>query len=40
MPRNSSNNEEIVHALHQVESGKEVTDVCRRFGVSEQTFYC
>ena len=32
-------NEVIVHALHQVEGGEKVAEVCRRLGVSEQTFY-
>jgi putative transposase len=40
MPRKGRTNEEIVHALHQVEGGDHVTEVCRRLGVSEQTFYC
>ena len=39
MPRKGRTNEEIVAALHQVESGEKVTEVCRRLGVSEQTFY-
>jgi putative transposase len=39
MPRKGRSNEEIVHALHQVDSGEKVTEVCRRLGVSEQTFY-
>jgi putative transposase len=39
MPRKGRSNEEIVHALHQVEAGEKVTEVCRRLGVSEQTFY-
>jgi transposase-like protein len=39
MPRKGRSNEEIIHALHQVEGGEKVTDVCRRLGVSEQTFY-
>jgi putative transposase len=39
MPRKGRTNEEIVHALHQVEGGEKVTEVCRRLGVSEQTFY-
>ena len=39
MPRKGRSNEEIVHALGQVESGEKVTEVCRRLGVSEQTFY-
>jgi putative transposase len=25
--------------MHQVEAGEKVTEVCRRLGVSEQTFY-
>ena len=39
MPRKGRSNEEIVHALHQVDSGEKVTEICRRLGVSEQTFY-
>src|SRR6476620_7361544 len=39
MARKGRSNEEIVHALHQVEGGEKVTEVCRRLGVSEQTFY-
>jgi putative transposase len=39
MPRKGRTNEEIVHALHQVEGGEKVTEVCRRLGVSEQTSY-
>ena len=39
MPRKGRSNEEIVHALGQVESGERVAEVCRRLGVSEQTFY-
>jgi putative transposase len=38
-PRKGRSNEEIVHSLGQVESGEKVTEVCRRLGVSEQTFY-
>ena len=38
MPR-KGRNEEIVHALHQVDGGEKVAEVCRRLGVSEQTFY-
>jgi putative transposase len=38
MPRKGRSNEEIIHALNQVEGGG-VTEVCRRLGVSEQTFY-
>jgi putative transposase len=39
MPRKGRSNEEIVHALHEVEGGEKVAEVCRRLGVSEQTFY-
>lgn len=39
MPRKGRSNEEIIQALHQVEGGEKVTEVCRRLGVSEQTFY-
>jgi putative transposase len=39
MPRKGRSNEEIVHALRQVEAGEEVTEICRRLGVTEQTFY-
>ena len=39
MPRKGRSNEEIVHALGQVDAGEKVTEVCRRLGVSEQTFY-
>ena len=39
MPWKGRSNEEIVHALHQVEGGEKVTEVCRRLGVTEQTSY-
>lgn len=39
MPRKGRSNEEVVHALHQVEGGEKVAELCRRLGVSEQTFY-
>src|SRR4029450_7975527 len=39
MPRRGRSNEDVIHALHQVEGGEKVTEVCRRLGVSEQTFY-
>lgn len=38
MPRKGRSNEEIVQALHQADGGEKVTQVCRRLGVSEQTF--
>jgi len=39
MPRKGRTNDEIIHALHRVEGGEQVKEVCRRLGVSEQTFY-
>ena len=39
MPRKGRSHEEIIRALQQVEGGEKVTDVSRRLGVSEQTFY-
>jgi putative transposase len=31
--------EQIVDALRQVEAGEAVVEVCRRLGISQQTFY-
>ena len=31
--------EQIIKALKEVDGGAEVRDVCRRLGVSEQSFY-
>lgn len=31
--------EQIVYALRQVEAGETVVDVCRKLGISQQTFY-
>ena len=31
--------EQIAFALRQAESGTQVTEVCRKMGISEQTFY-
>ncbi len=31
--------EQVAHALRQAESGTPVTEVCRKPGISEQTFY-
>lgn len=30
---------QIVYALRQAENGEKVVDICRRMGISEQTFY-
>ena len=40
MARKSSFTEEqIIRALKEVDAGSKATDVCRKLGVSEQTFY-
>lgn len=40
MPRKSQFNEEqIIRALKEVDAGARATDICRKLGVSEQTFY-
>lgn len=31
--------EQIAYALHEVEVGTAVAEICRKLGVSEQTFY-
>ncbi len=39
MPRKGHSEEQIVYALKQAENGAKVGEVCRKLGVSEQTFY-
>ena len=39
MPGKRHSEEQIVHALRQVEGGKKVSNVCREMGVSQQAFY-
>ncbi len=39
MKKRTFTEEQIAQALHQVELGTPVGDVCRKLGVSEQTFY-
>jgi len=39
VPRKGHSEEQIVFALRQVENGAKVPEVCRKLGVSEQTFY-
>ncbi len=39
MKRTRYTNEQIAFALRQAEAGSRVSEVCRKIGVSEQTFY-
>ena len=39
MKRTRYSAEQIVYALRQAEAGAVVVEVCRKLGVSEQTFY-
>ncbi len=39
MRRSQFRQEQIVMALRQAESGTRVTEICRKLGVSEATFY-
>ena len=39
MPRRGHSEEQIVFALKQVENGAKVPEVCRKLGISDQTFY-
>jgi putative transposase len=39
MKKSKFTEEQIAYALCQAESGTPVLDVCRKLGVSEQTFY-
>jgi putative transposase len=39
MKKSTFTEEQITYALRQVEMGTPVADVCRKLGVSEQTFY-
>ena len=39
MPRKGHSEEQIVFALKQVENGAKVSEVCRKLGMSEQSFY-
>ena len=40
MKRKRFTEEQIAYALRQAEGGTPVAEVCRKLGVSEQTFYC
>ena len=39
MKRKRYSEEQIAYALRQAESGTKVVEICRKMGVSEQTFY-
>ncbi len=39
MKRKRYTEEQIAYALRQAESGTKVVELCRKMGVSEQTFY-
>ena len=39
MPRKGHTEEQILQALRQAEGGEKVAEVCRKLGISEQTFY-
>jgi len=39
MKRKRFSEEQIIKALKEVDGGAEVRDVCRRLGVTEQSFY-
>ena len=39
MRKTAFTEEQVAHALRQAESGTAVAEVCRKLGISEQTFY-
>jgi len=39
MKRKRYTDEQIAYALRQAEAGAKITELCRKMGVSEQTFY-
>ncbi len=39
MPKKGFTEEQIVYALRQAEAGTPVLEVCRKLGITEQTFY-
>jgi putative transposase len=39
MKRGQYTEEQIIGILNEVENGQKVSDVCRKYGVSEGTFY-
>jgi putative transposase len=39
MPRKGHTEEQILQALRQAEAGERAVEICRKLGISEQTFY-
>ncbi len=39
MKKSTFTDEQIIYALRQAEQGTTVAEVCRKLGISEQTFY-
>ena len=39
MRKSKFTDEQIAYALHQAEAGTSPSEVCRKLGISEQTFY-
>ena len=39
MKRSKFSEEQIIYALRQAESGTPMGDLCRQYGIAEQTFY-
>jgi putative transposase len=39
MNKSKFSEEQIAFALRQAETGTRVAEVCRKFGITEQTFY-
>ncbi len=39
MPKKGHSEEQIIAALRQQEAGEKTTDICRKLGISQATFY-
>jgi putative transposase len=39
MRKSKFSDEQIAYALHQAEAGTSPSEICRKLGISEQTFY-
>jgi putative transposase len=39
MPRKGHSEEQILQAIRQAEGGEKAAEICRKLGISEQTFY-